>query len=95
MTTTQSFTVTLPPDLADLVEAKVRSGQYADGSDMILDGLRSLAATDAALETWLWDEVLPIYDAARADPTRALSADDAWTRLKAHMERGSNLPPDA
>lgn len=95
MPTPQSINVTLPSDLVDLIESKVRSGEYADEAEVIRDGLRSLADRDAALEDWLRSEVLPTYDAALADPERSVSAGDAWARLKRRMEQGPALPSDA
>lgn len=78
-----------------MVGAKVRSGQYADEGAVIRDGLRSLAVRDAAEDAWLRDEVVPTYDAAMGDPGRAVSAGDAWSRLRDHMEIGSVRPAKA
>lgn len=85
MRTTQSLSITLPHEMAQMVKAKVASGEYATESEVIRDGLRALAARDAALEKWLRDEVVPAYDAVMADPGKALSAKDAWERIAAHI----------
>ena len=50
MRTTQSLSITLPIDMAEMVKAKVKSGEYATESEVIRDGLRTLAARDAAVE---------------------------------------------
>ena len=86
MRTTQSLSITLPHEMAQMVKAKVSSGEYATESEVIRDGLRTLAARDAAVEKWLIDEVVPTYDRVMADPiANTISAEDAHTRLQAHM----------
>lgn len=88
MRTTQSLSITLPHEMAQMVKAKVSSGEYATESEVIRDGLRSLAARDAAVEKWLREEVVATYDHVMADPIgNTLSADEAHTRLKAHMDK--------
>lgn len=83
MRTTRQMSVTLPHDMADMVRAKVTSGEYASESEVIRDGLRALSARDRAVESWLRDQVLPAYDRLQADPDRALTADAARARLLA------------
>lgn len=67
------FSVTLTPDLAKLVRAKVASGEYACEGDVISEGLRALQAHELATDAWLRQEVLPAYDAIMADPSRGRS----------------------
>lgn len=81
MRTTQQLSITLPNDMADMVKARVRAGEYASESEVIRDGLRALLARDRAVETWLNAQVGPAYDALKADPSRALTADELRTRL--------------
>jgi len=87
MRTTQQLSITLPNDMADVVKAKVRAGEYATESEVIRDGLRTLLARDRAIESWLRDQVGPAYDALKADPSRAVSADQVRTRLAAEYAR--------
>lgn len=87
MRTTQQMSITLPNDMADVVKAKVRSGEYASESEVIRDGLRALMARDRAVESWLHSQVGPAYDALRADPSRAVSADDVRARLAAEYAK--------
>ncbi len=88
MRTTQSLSITLPHEMAQMVKAKVTSGAYATESEVIRDGLRSLAARDAAVEKWLREEVAPTYDRVMADPIgNTLSADEAHARLQVHMNK--------
>jgi antitoxin ParD1/3/4 len=81
MRTTKQISITLPNDMADMVKAKVRTGEYASESEVIRDGLRVLMARDRAVESWLHNQVGPSYDALKADPSRAVTADQVRVRL--------------
>lgn len=83
MRTTQQMSSTLPNDMADAVKTKVRSGEYASESEVIRDGLQALMARDRAVESWLHHQVGPAYDALKADPSRAVTADQVRARLAA------------
>lgn len=83
MRTTQQLSITLPNDMADIVKAKVRAGEYASESEVIRDGLRVLMARDRAVESWLLNQVGPAYDALKADPSSAVTADQVRARLSA------------
>ena len=83
MRTTQQMSITLPKDMADVVKAKVRAGEYASESEVIRDGLRTLIARDRVVENWLHGVVGPAYDALKADPSRAVSAEQIRARLAA------------
>ncbi|CDZ61100.1 ribbon-helix-helix domain-containing protein [Neorhizobium galegae] len=85
MRTTRSLSITLPLEMAQMVKAKVASGEYATESEVIRDGLRTLIARDAAIEKWLVEEVAPAYDELRAHPEQALSAEEVSARLDARM----------
>ncbi|TAM06572.1 MAG: ribbon-helix-helix protein, CopG family [Paraburkholderia sp.] len=86
MRTTQQFSITLPAELAALVRAKVESGEYASDSEVIRDGLRTLAARDRAVESWLLSTVAPAYEALKADPSRALTTGQVRERLAAKRQ---------
>jgi antitoxin ParD1/3/4 len=81
MRSTQQLSITLPNEMADLVRAKVATGEYATESEVIRDGLRTLLARDRAVEGWLRDKVAPAYDALKADPSRAVSVDHVRSAL--------------
>ncbi|BAP88300.1 CopG/Arc/MetJ family addiction module antidote protein [Burkholderiales bacterium GJ-E10] len=83
MRTTQQLSITLPNDMADVVKAKVRAGEYASESEVIRDGLRVLMARDRAVENWLHSQVGPAFDALKSDPSRAVTADQVRARLAA------------
>lgn len=83
MRTTQQLSITLPNDMASAVKSKVQAGEYASESEVIREGLRALMARDQAIENWLRDQVGSAYDALKADPDRAVTADQIRTRLTA------------
>lgn len=83
MRTTQQLSITLPNDMVDVVKTKVRTGEYASESEVIRDGLRALMARDRAVERWLHSQVGAAYDALKADPSRAVTADQVRARLAA------------
>jgi antitoxin ParD1/3/4 len=89
MRTTQPLTITLPHEMAQMVKSKVQSGEYASESEVIRDGLRTLAMRDAAIEKWMANDVIPTLDALEADPSRAVPVQDAWRRIQAHMDMRS------
>jgi antitoxin ParD1/3/4 len=86
---TQQLSITLPNEMADLVRAKVATGEYATESEVIRDGLRTLLARDRALEGWLREQVAPAYDALKADPSRAVSGDEVRARLSAEHKKAT------
>ncbi|WP_105418902.1 type II toxin-antitoxin system ParD family antitoxin [Neorhizobium sp. T25_27] len=87
MRTTQSLSITLPLEMAQMVKAKVASGEYATESEVIRDGLRTLLARDAAIEKWLVEEVVPTLDEIEAHPERLLSPEEVRKRLDARFEK--------
>ncbi len=85
MRTTQSLSITLPIEMAEMVKAKVASGEYASESEVVRDGLRTLIARDAAIEKWLVEEVVPTLKEIEAHPERLLTPEDVNRRLDARM----------
>jgi antitoxin ParD1/3/4 len=83
MRTTWQLSITQPLDMADVVTAKVRTGEYATESEVICDCPRVLLARDRAVESWLRHQVGPAYDALKADPARAVTVDQVRIRLAA------------
>jgi antitoxin ParD1/3/4 len=92
MRSTRQLSVTLPNEMADMVREKVASGEYASESEVIRDGLRALQARDRVVEHWLHAQVVPAYDALRADPSRALSVQEVRkTLVQAHKRAVKTL----
>lgn len=76
-------TFSLPTEQAAYIDAKVESGAYATSSEVIRAGLRALQERDAAVERWLRDEVVPVYDAMKANPERRISAKSVLSEARA------------
>ena len=83
MRNTQQFSITLPHEMARVVQEKVASGAYASVSEVLRDGVRALMDRDLALERWLREEVVPGHAEYRRDPAKAVDADDLLDRLRA------------
>lgn len=81
MRTTQQYSITLPHEMAEIVEAKVKSGSYASVSEVLRDGVRALLERDAAFEKWLREDVAASYDEYKADPSKAVPIEDVMDRL--------------
>jgi antitoxin ParD1/3/4 len=83
MRTTQQFSITLPHDMAEAVEEKIKSGAYASVSEVVRDGMRALLERDAAVERWLREEVVPGHAEYLADPSKGVPAGEVLGRIKA------------
>ena len=83
MRTTQQFSITLPHDMAEAVESKIKSGAYASVSEVVRDGVRALLERDAAVERWLREEVVPGHQEYLRDPSKGVPADAILGSIKA------------
>ena len=88
MRTTQQFSITLPHEMAKVVEEKIASGAYASVSEVVRDGVRALMERDAAVERWLREDVVAGHREYLADPSKAIPADEVLTRIKARRAAG-------
>jgi Arc/MetJ-type ribon-helix-helix transcriptional regulator len=82
MASARQFSVTLPPGVAEIVEAKIRSGAYASVREPC-GGVQLLLDRDAALEKWLREEVVAGHCEYLADPSKGVAAEDVLGRIKA------------
>lgn len=69
------------------MKTKVASGEYANESEVIYEGLRTLTARDRAVEQWLRTEVTSAYDKLKAEPSRALTSEQVRASLAAARGR--------
>jgi len=83
MRSTQQFSITLPVEMAELVERKIQSGAYATVSEVMRAGLRALMEREAAVERWLREEVVAGHAEFMADPSKGVPADQILGRIKA------------
>jgi len=87
MRTTRQFSITLPNEMADMVLAKVQAGEYASESEVIREGLRTLALRDRALERWLHTEVCAAYDELQTNPSTGLTLEQVKKSLTESRRR--------
>jgi antitoxin ParD1/3/4 len=81
-------TFSLSSEEVRYIDALVASGAYGSPSEVIRAGLTALRERDSKIEDWLRDEVVPVYDAMRSDPGRALSIGDVASAIDArHADR--------
>jgi antitoxin ParD1/3/4 len=83
MRSTQSLSITLPNDMAQMVKDKVASGAYASESEVIRDGLRALQARDAAVERWLHESVVPVFDRVARGDEKLVDTNEVFSGLEA------------
>ena len=83
MRTTQQFSITLPLEMAEAVERKIKSEGYASVSEVMRDGVRALMERDAAVDRWLREEVVAGHQEYLADPSKAVPAESILGRIKA------------
>jgi antitoxin ParD1/3/4 len=96
MSAAEKRTVSLPTEQASYIDSLVASGAYASASEVVRAGLRALQERDAAVERWLREEVIPVYDAMKADPARGIPAEQVMASLrKRHAERLKPVKRDA
>lgn len=89
MRTTQQMSITLPNEMAAQVKARVASGEYASESEVIREGIRALAAQDRIVDSWLQKQVVPAYEALKADPERAVSGAQLREKLAEEHKKNS------
>lgn len=87
-------TFSLPVEQAEYIDSVVASGTYATASEVVRAGLRALQERDAVVERWLREEVAPVYDAMRADPSSGLSPDEVKTALRKRHEQWVREHPE-
>lgn len=87
MSGTEKRTFSLPPEHAAFIDAKVKSGNYASGSEVVRAGLRALQERDEAIEKWLREEVAEAYDAVKKGKSKTSLAGEVFDELRAHHAR--------
>lgn len=81
----QQLTVTLPDEIADLVRAKVSSGEYASESDLVQDGLERIVGGKSAFESWLIESVGPAFDRLKENPERGVTSEHVFASVDAAL----------
>ncbi len=75
-------TFSLPPEHAAFIDAKVKSGRYASGSEVVRAGLRALQERDEAVERWLKEEVASTYDAVKEGRSKTFPVGDVFDEIR-------------
>ena len=88
MSGTEKRTVSLGPENAAFIDAKVNSGGYASASEVVRAGLRALQERDEAVEQWLRDEVASTYDSVKSGKSKTMPVGDVFDELRAHHVSG-------
>lgn len=84
----RQLSIELPKELADIVDALVASGSYADASEVIEEALELFTRQDEPLEDWVRTEMVAAYDEWKANPSSGLTVDEVREHLrKAREER--------
>jgi antitoxin ParD1/3/4 len=96
MSAVEKRTFSLPTEQASYIDSLVDSGTYASASEVVRAGLRALQERDAAVERWLREEVVPVYDAMQADPARGIPAEEVIESIRTrHAERLKTVKREA
>ena len=88
MMDSRRLSIELPEELAEIVDALIASGSYADASEVIQEALELFTAQDEPLEDWVRTEMVAAYDEWKANPSGGLTVDEVREHLrKAREER--------
>ena len=86
MPASRSLNITLPDDVARIVERKIASGAYQSESDVLREGVLALEEREAGVEAWLRDEVGPTYDRVVSGEEKLIPINDVFSGLKDRHE---------
>ncbi|HEY4199292.1 MAG TPA: type II toxin-antitoxin system ParD family antitoxin [Devosiaceae bacterium] len=87
---TQQLRITPTSEMAQMVQRKVSTGEHAGERAVIRGGMPASQAHDK-LDNCLRTEGTAAYDQLKADPTRALTADQVRERLAAKRKRPGSV----
>ena len=82
MAETRQFSITLPAEMADVVEGKVKAGAYDSVSSVMSDGLQALLDREERLERWLREEVVEGHHEYLRDPSQGVPAAEVMDRIR-------------
>lgn len=85
MTATRAFNITLPVEIADMMQAKISAGEYANESEVVRDGLLTLVQNNIAIERWLLDDVLPAIEELDRDAGQVRTVAEKRDELNRYM----------
>lgn len=91
MRTTQQYSITLPIEMAAMIERKIEQGYYASMSEAVRDGIRTLMDKQMAFDTWLQEDVVKAYEESMGNPDSRVPADDILKRIQIRRSKGEYL----
>jgi putative addiction module CopG family antidote len=80
MRTTQQYSITLPIEMAAMIERKIEEGYYASVSEAIRDGVRELMDKQAAYDRWL-QEVVESFEESRKSGAKFYTSEEIRKEL--------------
>ncbi|HMQ57398.1 MAG TPA: type II toxin-antitoxin system ParD family antitoxin [Rhizobiaceae bacterium] len=83
MAVARRITLELTQDVADAIDRKLASGEYASASEIVGEGIGALMDRDEAVERWLREEVVAGHAEYLADQANTIDIDDILPRLMA------------
>ena len=92
MSGTEKRTFSLPSEHAAFIDAKVKSGSYASGSEVIRAGLRALQERDEVIERWLREEVALAYDAVKSGKSKTHPASSVFEEIRVRHAAANEKP---
>jgi putative addiction module CopG family antidote len=82
------LSIELSKEMAEIVEALVKSGSYADASEVIQEALELFTREDEPLEEWQERELAAAYDEWKANPTAVYTVEEVRAHLEERRQRG-------
>lgn len=79
-------TFSLTEEQAAFIDAKVESGGYVSGSEVIREGLRGLQEDEAAIQRWIAEEVVPTLKRIDAGEEDLVDIDEAFEEILAELD---------
>ncbi|MBL8413218.1 MAG: type II toxin-antitoxin system ParD family antitoxin [Propionivibrio sp.] len=81
MTTAETISITLPPEMVAIVRSAVATGEYASSSEVIRDALRDWTYKRTIRQHGI-TELRQLWQEAMNDKTPGVSADEVLDRLE-------------
>jgi len=86
MSAVHKRTFSLSAEQSAFIDEKIKSGQFATGSEVIRAGLRALQERDDAVHHWFQNEVAMTYDNAKEGRGSTMSVGDAFDQIRARHQ---------
>jgi Arc/MetJ-type ribon-helix-helix transcriptional regulator len=80
-----TVTVTLTDRVSKLVEALVDGGLFPDAQAAVEAAVTEMVDNQLDIDAWMAEVVLPTLALNRADPSRSLSREETFTRLRQNI----------